>query len=323
MRKTIHICLSVIDHLGDIGFACELIRSFHEAYPQKYDFIVWTDDLEKTAVFFQRNRDDIGSFDIFDTSHFWMSSQEVLFLLFHHTFPESLPESDILILRIDYLSFDRAWIAHHGSEHIASNPWRQIIEIIPSPLPWSGGLIGPMRRFLDREILAKKYDLDPKKKWVSIFVYQDTLEERLLLENIGGTEVLIFWNIEVDILWMKPMPFISLIEFSSFMRESAWAIVRGEVSLISALQFGTPLLWDMYHEIGGSHTTQRRDFVDWIEADDTYRDLFWKMNSQEKWRLKLSDIDTYFSTHAWKKKNIEKNLVEEIQKYIDSFYISL
>ncbi len=73
---------------------------------------------------------------------------------------------------------------------------------------------------------------------------------------------------------MKPMPFISLIEFSSFMRESAWAIVRGEVSLISALQFGTPLLWDMYHEIGGSHTTQRRDFVDWIEADDTYRDLF-------------------------------------------------
>jgi hypothetical protein len=66
------------------------------------------------------------------------------------------------------------------------------------------------------------------------------------------------------------------------MRESDWAIVRGEVSFILGLQTGTPLLWDMYKKIGSWHDGQARDFLDWIVADDTFRNLFLRLNGQEK-----------------------------------------
>ena len=323
MLKTIHICLSVIDNLGDIGFACELIRWFHEIYPQEYNFIVWTDDLEKTKIFLEKNRDDIGSFDIFDASDFWMLSWEILFLLFHHPLLENVPERDILILRIDYLSFDPSWVAHHGSEHIESKPRRQIIEIIPSPLPSGGGLISSTQSFVDRGILGKRYGLDPQKKWVSIFVYSGTLQNRLDLDSLIDTEILIFWHPNRDIPWVKLMPFLSLIEFSSCIRESAWAIVRGEVSLASTLQIGTPLMWDMYQEIGGFHSTQSIEFLEWIWVDSTYRDLFERVNGRQEWIVKFSELDMYFARHMWEKKSTEKNLIEEMQKYIDSFYISL
>jgi hypothetical protein len=72
------------------------------------------------------------------------------------------------------------------------------------------------------------------------------------------------------------------VEFSSLIQESDWAIVRGEVSFIATLQIGTPLIWDMYKGIGGWHSDQAEDFLEWSEADERYRDIFMKINGQKK-----------------------------------------
>jgi hypothetical protein len=69
----IHICLSVIDNLGDMGFACELLRSFHEESSGKYGFVIWTDNHQKTERFFEKNRDDIAPYDIRELPQFHMN----------------------------------------------------------------------------------------------------------------------------------------------------------------------------------------------------------------------------------------------------------
>lgn len=63
-----------------------------------------------------------------------------------------------------------------------------------------------------------------------------------------------------DILYL---PFLSLKEFSSIIKESQWAIIRGEVSCITTLTLGTPLFWDTYKQIGGYNASQANDFLDW------------------------------------------------------------
>lgn len=173
---------------------------------------------------------------------------------------------------------------HHTlSEHIHSTGSRPIIEIIPSPLTHGSGLIPPPSHFVSREFLVEKYELDAKKRWVSIFAYGETLEKYLRIEDISDTEILILGRnspLENN-KKCKHLPFLSLGEFSSIVKESTWAIVRGEVSLISALQMGTPLLWDMYKERGGWYGEQADDFLSFIGKENAYQKLFMRLNGQE------------------------------------------
>lgn len=334
--RTIHILLSVIDNLGDMGFACELIRSFHEIFSEQYHFVIWTDAFEKTEQFFEKNRDHIAPYCIREKKDFSLDPWEVLLLLFHHALPENLPHH-ILVLRIDYLSFDPKWVPYHGHEHIESSPQRKIIEIIPSPLPCGWWLISPTRYFMDRDYLAERFWLRREKKWGSIFVYEKTLEQVLSLEGSTDTEILLFGNHHTSLRssienqqqthenTLKHMPFVSLLEFSSLIHESAWTIIRGEVSFISTLQIGTPFLWDMYKQKWGFSHEQAHDFLAWYAPDEEYRNLFWWLNehSSNMPRVKISELEAYFSHHSRAMPKKIKNLVGEVKKYIDTFYYSL
>ena len=70
MRKIIHIALSVIDNLGDIGFACELMRAFEERFPDSYQWVIWTDASEKVRAFFEKNHDVIGPYELRSSKDF-------------------------------------------------------------------------------------------------------------------------------------------------------------------------------------------------------------------------------------------------------------
>lgn len=79
----------------------------------------------------------------------------------------------------------------------------------------------------------------------------------------------------------------------------------------------------MYHDRGGFPHDQAKDFLTWIDRDDVYGDIFYRLNWQKREPTSVAEIDAYFMTHTWKLPGYEKNLVREIQKYIDSFDFSL
>jgi hypothetical protein len=83
------------------------------------------------------NKDILGKYRVDHLGDFGvMRFSELAFSLFHATIPDARFFSPCsLVLRIDYLSFDHTWVQYNNREHIESTPYRQIIEIIPSPLP--------------------------------------------------------------------------------------------------------------------------------------------------------------------------------------------
>lgn len=327
MPKNVNLFIHVVDNLWDIGFAAELVRSFNEVYPSEYFFDIWTDTVEKVSSFFEKNPELEGSYAIRGIKNIEEKKASISFLLFHHRVPENYPYSEReLFLRIDYLSFDPEWVGHHGKEHLDSTEKRKIIEIIPSPLPESGWLIPPTRHLIGRNELAKKYGLDRGKKWVTIFAYRETLLENLKIEGIKDAQILLLGadpSQAQDDKETIHLPFLSLTEFSSVIHESAWAIIRGEVSLISTLQLGTPFLWDMYKEMGGFYPEQAEQFLDWTNADSDYREIFYRLNGQIEKKVILREVGWYFQNHPVGRNTESWNLVEELQKYIDKYHFSL
>lgn len=159
---------------------------------KEYFFDIWTDAIEKVSSFFEKNPELEGTYIVRDIENIEEKGANISFLLFHHPIPENYPSSEKeLFLRIDYLSFDPEWVKHHGKEHVDSTETRKIIEIIPSPLLSSGGLIPPTKHLMERNTIAKKYGLDASKKWITIFAYPETISSQLLLDLTTETEVIL------------------------------------------------------------------------------------------------------------------------------------
>jgi hypothetical protein len=68
---------------------------------------------------------------------------------------------------LDYLSLDREWIKNNEQLHIASTHDRQIVELIPSPLPDSAGLL-PLQEF--------QTEYDTLSRHIAIFAYSDSFD---------------------------------------------------------------------------------------------------------------------------------------------------
>ncbi len=97
--------------------------------------------------------------------------------LFHAPIPKFSDGKKRLVLRIDYLSFDPAWIAMNGQEHLYSSEITQIIELIPSPCPKGAGLIRHDFPISSRENWLQSLHIPihwAQKKWISIFCYPET-----------------------------------------------------------------------------------------------------------------------------------------------------
>lgn len=206
---------------------------------------------------------------------------DITLALFHADIPSiGYFTKDSLVLRVDYLSFDNSWISHHLDEHITSTSRRHIIEIIPSPIPESGGLIYPYDTSITREVLADNYHLDIDKNWILVFAYRSTLHDILTFDNIDeGTQILVFGSqtdcAQDDII---QMPWVDIATWHALIDESYWTLVRGEVSAAASLMRGKLAFWDMYKEIGGLHHEQSQDYLILIEADEEYKDLHNRLN---------------------------------------------
>jgi hypothetical protein len=323
---TIDIFLSVIDNFGDIGFAVELIAGIEREYPWLYEFVIWTDSVDMVRGFALQNQDILGKYHVEHIGDFGVMRLSYLALsLFHAPIPDARffsPRS--LVLRIDYLSWDPTWVRHNCSEHIDSTWDRQIIEIIPSPLPRWGGLIPAYPASLSGTDLAERYGIDSDKKWISIFVYADTLIHSLILDSIPEDfEVLLFGHFDMILpVEYHIMPWVDIATWHACIDASEWVIARGEVSAMAALVRGKLAFWDMYKEIGGFPTSQSEDFLSCMHTDELYRDFHLRLNCQKSTPVYLSELITYQQMHTPNTLRTQ-NLITEIKKCIDSHEFSI
>ena len=83
-------------------------------------------------------------------------------------------------------------------------------------------------RYHTRTELAKKYTLDPAKRWISIFAYPETLKQKIKFDTIPD-DICIFL---FDAPTMHPqegivtLPIVDVYTYYSILRASDWSIIR-------------------------------------------------------------------------------------------------
>lgn len=180
----------------------------------------------------------------------------------------SIPNLDLfslraLILRIDYISLDPLWIQKNETEHISSTENRQIIELIPSPLSGSAGLIP-----------SKSFDQKNSKntsKHITVFCYTETpnhIDWDTFPEDVI---VYVFGKVESKKSNIIHLDFLLSSEFYSLLDSSEFVIIRGEVSFAHMIQTSVPFFWDMYRGIGGFPEEQSEQFLSFLSVDEEYR----------------------------------------------------
>lgn len=156
----IDVLVSVVDNLGDIGFAAELMIAYHRLFSHDFYFRIFTDRSNLVQDFLSKNHLLLGNYEVYDYVHFLPEeSSSVIFSLFHFPLLDFQDEVKRLILRFDYLSLNPEWTQFHGNDHIKSNNCTKIIEIIPSPFPESGGLVQHSFSPISREEWLEKNNL--------------------------------------------------------------------------------------------------------------------------------------------------------------------
>ena len=129
--------------------------------------------------FFQKSAPFLQNISIHELSESQYSVTRITISLFHTKIPDFVQKIKRLILRVDYLSFDPEWIKMTGNEHAFSTKETRIIEIVPSFLRGSAGVLEHTFPENSREKWLQKKNLPEilrEKKWLSVFIYSATLE---------------------------------------------------------------------------------------------------------------------------------------------------
>ena len=314
MKKAeiIDIFVTVIDNYGDMGFACEFISAIEREYGEQYECVVWTDDAMAMREFVSIS--GIGEVAIGDISEFWLIRRSAIGVSILHA---PIPDLDLfapraLILRIDYLSLDPSWVSQNENEHITSTPDRQIVELIPSPLEWGGGLIPAIH--------------SPKKqkvqKHITIFAYQSTLDRIDWDSFPRDITVYVFGIVGSKNENIICLDFLPTHEFYGLLDTSEFAIIRWEVSWAHMIQGSVSFFWDMYHEIGGWPSEQSEQFVSLIWATVEYREIHQILNWQKEWKISYADM-LWALSHTRFLSQRTHNLIHTVKKHIDRFHNSI
>lgn len=342
MKQTpfiIDIFVDIVDNYGDMGFTCECIISLEREYPGIFDCVIWTNNT-------QIMRDFVSSFGmrdilIFDISEFWISRKSNLAISMLHA---SIPDLNLfslraLILRIDYISLDPLWIERNETEHISSTENRQIVELIPSPLSHSAGLL-PL--FLSSRTKQSEttwsvaiqvsghgllhssqwQKLHKSQKYITVFCYKDTIHHIDWDSFPDDIVVYVFWKIESKNPNIVELDFLPVSEFYSLLDSSEFVIIRGEVSFAHMIQSSVPFFWDMYRSIGGFPEEQSGQFLLYIDADDEYKSTHQMLNGQKTGIISYQNI-IWALSHTQFGEFRTQNLIHTVKKHIDRFYNSI
>lgn len=230
--------------------------------------------------------------EMLDLSESWGSTSEFILSLFHTEIPVFREKKKRLILRVDYLSFDPDWTLMTGKEHIFSTKETRIIEIVPSFLPESAGILthhfpeNTRLDWLQENHLPQHLE---QKKWMTLFVY-DATYDRIGFDISEDWVIFIFGrNMETRKENRIFLGFLELENYYSLFHLADTNIVRGDGSIVQAIQTGKPFLWDIYKEIGGFPESISDQYIDFLNPSKVYRDLHSELNTRKE-KLSLTKI---------------------------------
>lgn len=315
MQKTwsiIDIFVYIVDNYGDMWFACEFIQACKNEFINQYSYVIWTDNVIKMQEFARQS--GISDISIVDIVEFWyLRKSAIWILLLHAPLPDiNLFEKKALILRIDYLSLDPIWIANNEREHILSTSDRQIIELIPSPLENSAGLIPVWNS--DRETLYKRH--------IVIFAYQDSLSRIDWDSFPDDIDIYVFGKVDSKRENIISLNFIPSSEFYSLLDTSEFVIIRGEVTFAHMIQTWVPFFWNMYSGIGWFPSEQSEQYLSMIGAGCEYYDIHSILNGKKSGKISYSDCIRTLSHTRFPLWRIH-NLIHTVKKHIDRFNNSI
>ncbi len=307
--------VNIVDNYGDMGFACEFIQACRYEYGKVYKYIIWTNNTAKMQKFARQ----AGIFDIeiVDIVDFWYSRKSAIWIsLLHAPIPDLIFfEDTTIILRIDYLSLDPTWTIYNEREYIGSTPYRQIIELIPSPLIGSAGLIPVTNmRVLQNNSLTTRH--------IVIFVYGESLDCIDLMSFPDDIIVYISGAINSENKNIISLDFLSFEEFYSLLDSSEFVIIRGEVTFAHMIQTWVPFFWNMYSDIGWFPTGQSEQFLSLIGSSEQYREVHNILNAQKSGKVNYSDC-IWALSHTKFSQIHTQNLIQTVKKYIDRFNNSI
>ncbi|NDK10278.1 elongation factor P maturation arginine rhamnosyltransferase EarP [Candidatus Gracilibacteria bacterium] len=271
----------IIDNYGDMAFAIKVINTY--TFEKK----------EQSFRFFSNNRDlyDVFSKNLLESAQVtyynlsevqsYTPSSKILNLFeieIHYSFLESF-EFPIHLTDFTYFSLEAkdgiykpGIIEYHDKISTHSNLTVKHFSV--SLLNFTGGAFSEkiyQTKILEKEYFLEKYHLNTNKKWISVFCYPETqseLEKTGFFESFGDDYI--FLSFGKQVLSYKnsmTLPFLSMQEYASLLHYCEGNIVRGENSMINAMESGKPFYWDIYKENNGAHREKIHDFCEYLKLN--------------------------------------------------------
>jgi len=325
MNKKIDFYVDVVDNFWDLGFAINLIFIMLKN-DSKLEIRLFSNDEKLYKNMVQNNifYKNIVYFDLKEIHKF--EPNNLIFNFFDRKIDfEFLKTKKYEIKLINFSYF----LMHKWVEDLHLTNYRdkniEITHFVPSLLKNTGWVL------INRELniyskndfillLKDKYnlniDINIETKFVSVFVYFDTLNE--LLDSFDDNKVtyFIFWypNIQIESKNVVVMPFLELKDYNNFLSICDINFVRGENSLISSILSWKPTLWDIYKEKNNAHIEKIDDFINFLKLFKSfnvfYSELFIKFNSL--WQKKDAFND-FFNCY-----NLYENMFSDLWKYVNN-----
>nr|MDD3719762.1 elongation factor P maturation arginine rhamnosyltransferase EarP [Candidatus Gracilibacteria bacterium] len=296
MNSSIDFYVPIIDNYGDIGFALNLaLNMTSESKNLKVRFFSDNEELFNKMIG-DNGKEKITFLNINELNNHIPSKN--IFTFFDYRLSNDYlkkGETNKTIIQFGY------FLLHKGVENLHGTTYEingdKYIHFIPSLIKNTGGIIinkiktrGDIKEnYLN--YINKKYNLKLSKnlannKWVSVFVYKDSLSEILKSIKHRNDEVFFIFDYENNYKSESNnlffMPFLELLDFNELLSICDINFVRGENSLCTSLAYGKPTLWDIYKEKNGAHNEKLDDFLKFVGDFGINLDILRFFNSSQK-----------------------------------------
>lgn len=309
MKNMTDIYCDIIDNYGDIAFAIKVINTYF--FEKKENNFRFFSNNKPLFEIFSKNLLDWIEIEYFDISEIKKSiPSQKIFNLFERKIDYAFLESfdfEIHLINFSYFSLETysskfsPWIQDfHGK--ISQHKNLKVENFAVSLLPNTGWVFPEWNYYSEifiREYFEKNYRLPKNKKYISIFCYPKTLQklqEQKIFENIWENVLICsFWTQ----IWTSEnffeFPFLNMKEYFSFLHYCTFNIVRGENSIISALQrHNIPFYYDIYKEKNWAHIAKIHDFCEYLKSQN-FEEIFLEMQKEGNIDWNYSIIKNFLS----------------------------
>ncbi|MFA5916881.1 MAG: elongation factor P maturation arginine rhamnosyltransferase EarP [Candidatus Gracilibacteria bacterium] len=280
MIQYIDFYVTIIDNYGDIGFALNLaLKMVSKNHNLNVRF--FNDNEELFNKMIGDNKNNIKFYNLSDLNDYIPS--KTIFTFFDYKLPSNYLKKGEIGKNIIQFGY---FLLHKGIENLHLTNYELVgnkfIHFIPSLKENTGGVI--IQNYINKNnkekylnYLKSKYNLNIEitynllnKKWISVFVYKDNLNEIIEVIQKRKNEIFFVFDsgkrIQEDnnIIYM---PFFELLDYNDFLSLCDLNIVRGENSLCTSLSSGKPTLWDIYKENNKAHNEKIDDFLIFLEEN--------------------------------------------------------